>query len=44
VSSKKISDYLTQHYDKTSYNTVDKYLQALTAGLIFYEVERRDIK
>jgi len=44
VSSKKISNYLTQHYDKTSYNTVDKYIEALTSGLIFYEVPRRDIK
>ncbi|MDR0860418.1 MAG: hypothetical protein LBO09_05630 [Candidatus Peribacteria bacterium] len=44
MSSKKISDYLTAHYDKTSYNTVDKYLEALTSGLIFYEVDRRDIK
>jgi predicted AAA+ superfamily ATPase len=44
TSPKRISDYLTSNNNKTSYNTVDKYLSALTAGLIFYSVDREDIK
>jgi predicted AAA+ superfamily ATPase len=43
-SPKKISDYLTSNNNKTSYNTVDKYLLALTGGLLFYIVDREDIK
>lgn len=44
TSPKKIADYLTSHHNKTSYNTVDKYLSALTAGLLFYSAQREDIK
>lgn len=44
TSPKKIADYLTSHHDKTSYNTVDKYLSALTSGLLFYSVNREDIR
>jgi predicted AAA+ superfamily ATPase len=44
TSPKKIADYLTSRHDKTSYNTANKYLGALTSGLLFYAVEREDIK
>jgi predicted AAA+ superfamily ATPase len=44
TSPKKIADFLTSNNNKTSYNTVNKYLDALVAGLIFYQVDREDIK
>jgi predicted AAA+ superfamily ATPase len=44
VSPQKIADYLTENNDKTSYNTINKYLFALKSGLIFYEVDRKDLK
>jgi predicted AAA+ superfamily ATPase len=43
-SASKISDYLTSNNNKTSYNTVNKYLLALTSGLLFYMVDREDVK
>jgi predicted AAA+ superfamily ATPase len=44
VSAKKIADFLTSNNNKTSYNTVDKYLSSLTGGMIFYCATRWNIK
>ncbi|MDR1281464.1 MAG: ATP-binding protein [Opitutaceae bacterium] len=44
VSPKKIADFLTSSNNRTSYNTVEKYLSALGAGLIFYGVNREDVR
>jgi predicted AAA+ superfamily ATPase len=44
VSAKKIADFLTSNNNKTSYNTIDKYIGSLTDGLIFYCANRWNIK
>ena len=44
ISSKKIADTLTSKGKKTSYNTVNNYLNALKEAFIIYEVERYDIR
>ncbi|MDR3127971.1 MAG: ATP-binding protein [Bifidobacteriaceae bacterium] len=44
TSPKKIADFLSSNNNKTSYNTVTKYLNALSVGLIFYSVNRENIK
>ncbi len=44
ISPQRIADYLTAQNNKTSRITVDKYLDALTKGLIFYRADRQDIR
>lgn len=44
VSVKKISDTIMSSGRKTTVDTVDHYLKALTDAYIFYKVERFDIK
>lgn len=43
-STKKIADTMTSAGRKISVHTVEKYLEALTEGFIFYRVGRYDIK
>ena len=44
VSTKKISDTINSSGRKTSINTIEKYVRALTDSFIFYKVDRYDIK
>ena len=44
VSPQKIADYLTSQNNKTARATVDKYLTALTSGMIFYRADGKDIR
>ncbi len=44
ISTKKIADTITSTGRKTSVNTIDMYLRALTDSFIFYKVDRYDIK
>lgn len=44
ISTKKISDTINSSGRRTSVNTVDNYLRALTDSYIFYKADRYDIK